>query len=323
MCTAFSFTSDDHYFGRNLDLDYRYNETVVITPRNYPLSFRHKSPATAHYAMIGIATVMDNFPLYYEGINEAGLCIAGLNFPGNGQYNLYDVAKENIAAFELIPWVLACCRSVDDAVQKLSGINLCNTPFRDDLPPTPLHWILSDSTRCVTIELLSGDLIITENPVGVLTNNPPFAYHLYNLRNYMNLTPTQPQNRFSDKLELTPYSLGLGAFGLPGDFSSASRFIRCAYIKENAVKPDTESACVSQVFHILNAVAQYDGCVEANTGFEKTIYSICCNASRGIFYYKTYYNSQITAIRLRSENLDGTLLIQYPLTEDQQIAWQN
>lgn len=323
MCTAFSFTSNDHYFGRNLDLDYRYNETVVIMPRNYPLSFRHKSPTTAHYAMIGIATVMDNFPLYYEGINEAGLCIAGLNFPGNGQYNPYDAVKENIATFELIPWVLACCRSVDDAVQKLSGINLCNTPFRDDLPPTPLHWILSDSTRCVTIEPLSGELIITENPVGVLTNNPPFAYHLYNLSNYMNLTPTQPQNRFSDQLELTPYSLGLGAFGLPGDFSSSSRFIRCAYIKENTVKPDTESACVSQVFHILNAVAQYDGCVEANTGFEKTIYSICCNASRGIFYYKTYYNSQITAIKLHSEDLDRSMLIQYSLTEDQQIAWQN
>jgi len=323
MCTAFSFLSKDHYFGRNLDLDYRYNETVTITPRNYPLTFISGASSAEHYAMIGIATVMNGYPLYYEGINEAGLCTAGLNFPGNAHYPPYDPSKENIATFELIPWVLSFCRSVDEAIEKISGINLCDTPFSEALSPTPLHWIIADATKSVTLEPLSHGLTVTPNPIGVLTNNPPFDYHLNNLRNYMNLTPMQPQNRFSARLELEPYSLGLGAYGLPGDFSSASRFVRCAYIKENAIKSEDESQSVSQVFHILNAVSQYDGCVQAHSGFEKTIYSVCCNASKGIFYYKTYYNSQITAIKLNNEELDSSELIQYPFIEGQQIAWQN
>ena len=317
MCTAFSCVSKDHYFGRNLDLDHRYKESVTITPRNYPLKYRHIPALTKHYAMIGIATIADRFPLYYDGINEMGLCIAGLNFPGNAHYPYYDPSKENIATFELIPWILSDCKTVVDALQKLQRINLCNTPFSAALPPTPLHWIISDSRESVTVEPLSGGIMITANPVGVLTNNPPFAYHAENLNNYMNLSPKEPENRFSKQLALTRYSLGLGAFGLPGDFSSASRFVRCAYVKENA------EGRVSQVFHILNSVTQYDGCVQAHNGYEKTIYSICCNASKGTLYYKTYYNRQITAVNLNHVDLDQSTLTEYPLIEKQQVYWQN
>lgn len=323
MCTALSCVSTDHYFGRNLDLDYRYKESVTIMPRNNPIRYRHIPTANSHYAMIGIATVEDHFPLYYEGINEMGLCIAGLNFPGNAYYAPIDPQKKNITTFELIPWILSDCRSVDEAIDKLERINLCDTPFSTALPPTPLHWIISDSEKSVTVEPLSRGLMITPNPIGVLTNNPTFEYHLENLNNYMNLTPLMPENRFSARLELKHYSLGLGAYGLPGDFSSASRFVRCAYVKENMVFPEYEEGCVSQVFHILSAVAQYDGCVQAHQGFEKTIYSICCNASKGVFYYKTYYNSQITAVDLHRVNLDSTELLEYPLLERQQIKWQN
>ena len=323
MCTAFSCVAADHYFGRNLDLDYHYNEAVTITPRNYRFRFCHEHQSDNQYAMIGIATIINGYPLYYEGINEKGLCIAGLNFPGNAVYHPLDPQKTNIASFELIPWLLRQCETVTQAREKLEKINICDTAFREDMPPTPLHWIVSDAECSITVEPTAEGVVIYENPYSVLTNNPPFSYHADNLNNYMNLTPRQPANRFSLNLDLQPYSLGMGAMGLPGDFSSASRFVRCAYIKENSNWGNTEEEKVSQVFHILDGVSQFDGCIETTQGHEKTLYSICCNATKGIFYYTTYHNRQITAVDMNKEDLSSEATIAYPLISDQQIRYQN
>ena len=102
MCTAISFNADNHYFGRNLDLEFCYNETVTITPRNFAFGFRKTNTIKSHYAIIGVATVAENYPLYYDATNEKGLSIAGLNFPENAYYNRVDDTKINIAPFELI-----------------------------------------------------------------------------------------------------------------------------------------------------------------------------------------------------------------------------
>lgn len=323
MCTAFSITSGDHYFARNLDLDHNYNEEIIIAPKDYQFPFRHISQYDARYALIGIGTVIEDYPLYYDAINEKGLCIAGLNFPGNAMYRQIAPRKNNIASFELIPWLLTQCDNIDQAVSLLQQINICNTSFNDQLSPTPLHWILSDTDKSVTVEATCNGLTIIENPIRVLTNNPVFAYHLENLSNYLNLSPCTPTNRFSKNLNLQPYSLGMGALGLPGDFSSASRFVRCAFIKENSIFGETESEKVGQVFHILDAVSQFDGCVKTDRGYEKTIYSICCNATKGIFYYTTYQNRQIIAVNFRNDPLSQNRLVRYPLITRQEIKYQN
>lgn len=323
MCTAFCCVAEDLYFGRNLDLDYHYNEEVTITPRDYSYIFRHVKPPNKCFALLGIATIMDGVPLYYDAVNEKGLCMAGLNFPGNAVYGKIDHTKDNIAAFELIPWILRQCETTQHAKALLERINICQTPFRDDLSPTPLHWIISDAKSSITVEPVTHGLEITDNPICVITNSPPFSFHIRNMGNYMHLSRQQASNRFSDKLKITPYSLGMGAIGLPGDFSSASRFIRCAFIKENAIWGESEIDHVSQVFHILDGVSQFDGCVETPQGYEKTLYSICCNASKGIYYYTTYYNRQISAVDINRENLTGNCLITYPLFCEQEIKKQN
>jgi choloylglycine hydrolase len=66
MCTAITYATKDHYFGRNLDLEFSYNETVVITPRNYPFTYRKCESSRSHFAMIGMAFVVDDYPLYYD-----------------------------------------------------------------------------------------------------------------------------------------------------------------------------------------------------------------------------------------------------------------
>ena len=323
MCTAVTYRTKDHYFGRNLDYEYSYQETVTITPRDYVFHFRRLPPMEHHYALIGMAMVSNHYPLYYDATNEHGLSIAGLNFPYSAKYMPEMSDKDNVTPFELIPWVLGCCKTVAEAVIKLKNANLVNISFSKEFPLSPLHWIMADSERTVVIEQTDAGLQIFENPVGILTNEPPFPFHMTNLQNYLHVTSEEAVNRFAPAVALHAYSRGMGGIGLPGDLSSASRFVKAAFTKLNSVSSGTESASISQVFHILGSVAQQQGCVKVGQSYEKTIYTSCCNTTKGIYYYTTYENSQITGIRLHSIDLDTDKLVSYPLIKDQQIRMEN
>ena len=308
MCTAATYKTKDFYFGRTLDYEFSYNEEIAITPRNYQFNFRNKESITNHYAIIGMAYVADNYPLYYDAINEKGLGIAGLNFVGNAHYNEPQQEKDNIAQFEFIPWILSQCATTKEARRLIEKINLLNVPFSAQLP----------------VEAVRDGIKIYDNPVGVLTNNPPFDKQLFALNNYMNLSNKSPKNSFAQNLELQQYSRGMGAIGLPGDLSSQSRFVRVAFVKMNSVSGEDENESVSQFFHILNSVDQQRGCCQLDDGkYEITIYTSCCNATKGIYYYTTYDNHQITAIDMHKENLDGESLIRYPLIKGEHINYQN
>lgn len=324
MCTAATYKTNDFYFGRTLDYDFSYNDEVTITPRNYEFQFRNIGNIKTHYAMIGTAYVVEDYPLYYEAVNEKGLGMAGLNFVGNTVYRKSKPNKDNISSFEFIPWILSQCTSVNQAKILLSKINLVDTPFNEKLKPAELHWIISDSSESITVESLKDGLKVYSNPVGILTNNPPFDIQMFNLNNYMSLSPKDPKNLFSDKLHLEIYCRGMGTLGLPGDLSSQSRFVRAAFTKMNSVSGNSELESVSQFFHILGSVNQQRGCCDVGNGkFEITNYTSCCNADKGIHYYTTYNNHQITAVNMYNENLDASSLIHYPLIKEEQINFQN
>lgn len=323
MCTAISYLTRDHYFGRTLDLEYGYRETVTVTPRNFTLPLRTLPSMDRHYAIIGMATVVQGYPLYYEACNEWGLAMAGLNFPGNARYFPRAEGKDNIASFEFIPWILGQCRDLAQAREKLETIQLCDIPFSDALPPSPLHWIIAHRSGCLTVESTADGLKIYDNPIGVLTNNPPFDYHMTHLCQFMNLTRLEPENRFAD-VKLEPYSKGMGAIGLPGDLSSPSRFVRAAFVKLNSRSDPEEGPSVSQFFHILGAVAQQRGCVRLKDGrYEITRYTSCMNTDKGIYYYTTYENQRINAVDLHRCELESTDLFCFPLAQEPDIRRQN
>ncbi|MBQ7345583.1 MAG: choloylglycine hydrolase [Oscillospiraceae bacterium] len=324
MCTAITYQTKDHYFGRNLDLEYGYHETVTVTPRNYPFRFRKVPDLTHHYAMIGMATVIDAYPLYYEATNEKGLSMAGLNFPRNAQYLPAGSDADEVAPFEFIPWILGQCATVPEARRKLETLRLVDIPFNEQLPLSPLHWIISDRDRSIVAEPMADGLKVYDDPIGILTNEPPFDFHLYHLSNFMNVSTDQAIDRFSKGFSMRPYSNGMGGIGLPGDFSSASRFVRAAFVKLNAVSAGSEEESVSQFFHILGSVAMPRGCVRMGPdSYEITRYSCCCNTDRGIYYYTTYENSQITGIDMHREDLDSTTPIAFPLVTRPQFRMQN
>lgn len=323
MCTAISFKTKDHYFGRNLDLEYSYHETVTVTPRNFKFSFHKVKSLDSHYAIIGMAFVNSNYPLYYDATNEKGLSMAGLNFPGFAKYNEVDKNKDNVAPYELIPWILGQCSTIEEVKKLIANLNIVNINFSEELRVSPLHFMISDREASIVLEQTADGLKIYDNPIGVLTNNPPFDYHLLNLANYMNVTREEVINRFAPDLSIKPYSRGMGTIGLPGDLSSASRFVKAAFTKLNTVCGKDENESVSQFFHILGSVEQQKGCCKVNGSFEYTIYSSCCNTDKGIYYYKTYDNNQITAIDMHKENLDGNHFVSYQLIMKQQIKLQN
>lgn len=324
MCTAAAFRSKDFYFGRTLDYEFSYGDQVVILPRSYPLHYLEQETQSRHYAMIGMACVMEDTPLFYDAVNEKGLAIAGLNFVGNACYHPHAPGKENIAQFELIPWLLGSCATLAEVRTLLAKTNIVNIPFSEQLPLAQLHWLIADKTGSIVVESTADGLHIYDNPVGVLTNNPPFPQQLFALNNYRALSPRTPAVAFADGLDLPVYSRGLGALGLPGDLSSQSRFVRAAFVRMNAKSGSSEAESVGQFFHILHAVEQQRGCCELDGGkYEITLYTSCCNADRGIYYYTTYGNHQITAVDMHRENLDGDRLVRYPLVQGEQIALQN
>ncbi len=313
MCTAISLTTKDTYFGRNLDLEYHYEEKIVYTPRRVPFHFRQLPSADGHYAMLGTAYVPDGFPLYYDALNEHGLAMAGLNFP---QYARYVPPREGtVAPFEVIPLVLGLCRTVREACERLPKTPIAAIDYSERLPCTPLHWMLADTTACVAVEMTAEGLQITEDPVGVLTNSPPFAQQLLNLSRYTRLTPHTPPQTFGDT-DLPLFSRGMGSEGLPGGYSSTDRFVRAAYGRAHSVCDGTEEQSVMQTFHLLDSVAHPRGSVVMPDGrCEITVYSSCMNLHTGAYYYKTYNGSHIHAADFAQFDLNGNALICRPMRD--------
>ena len=311
MCTAICYRNNFSYFGRNLDFYCGFCEKVVIAPRHFEIKMKCEKSIPSHYAMIGMACVINDIPLYFEATNEMGLSMAGLNFPENAVYNGFAEGKDNVTPFELIPWILSKCSSVGEVKSLLNKINLVNIDFSKELPLSPLHWMVSDRKCSIVVEALKDGLKIYDNPFEVLTNNPPFEFHQMNASNFMGLGIGEVVSQFKENIPMKNYSLGLGALGLPGDFSSASRFIRALFVKENSISEKNEKSNVNQFFHILNSVAMPKGCILAENGFAYNRYSSCCNIDSGIYYYKTYDDFEIKSVNMHNVDLNESRLYAY------------
>ena len=315
MCTALSFSENQKYFGRNLDLHLSFNEEAIILPRNF-------SAVQNELAILGIGTVKNGYPLFYDAMNEHGIAMAGLNFIGNARFHEAEESCFNIPQYALIPFILGKCKTLDDAKSVLSRCRILKDSFDNSTPPSELHYFLTDGDRSLTAGPAENGIAVYENEVGVLTNNPPFPYHVNNLSNYINLTSDEPKNRFSDRLDLKRFSLGMGSIGLPGDYSSPSRFVRAAFVKFNSCINEPKEE-LSQIFHILESVSQPYGAVKCFGSFEKTQYTSVANLNSKEYFYKTYENSRICAIRLTEAQASENSLSRYPLKRTEDVLFEN
>lgn len=319
MCTAICRGA---LCGRTLDYEFSYSEEVVITPRKMPLPLTHLAPLSEHYALIGMAFLQKGFPLYYDAMNEKGLWGAGLAFEGNAHYFPPRTDALNLASFELIPYLLGRCGSLSELEALLQSLNITDHPFSPSLPPSPLHWIFADKAGALVLESTKEGLKIYPDPIGVLTNNPPFPYHMARISEFSHLSrkaPAEPLFPFAP-----PFSRGFGGIGLPGDLSSSSRFVRAAFTNALAAKGETDAERVRQGFRVLGAVAQVKGCVALENGeLEHTIYTACADLKSGIYYYSTHRQSRILGVSLFEEDLDGAAPLRFPLLKEETIPLQN
>lgn len=324
MCTALNFGQNRRYFGRTLDLEYHYNEEVVVTPRGYSFSLKNEGVIRTRFAMIGTAIVVEDYPLYYEAVNEQGLSMAGLHFNENARYFEAQKGKLNLSTYELFPYFLGMYGTVAELRPLLQRLNISNENFSPELPLSPLHWMIADDRECIVVEQTEEGLCVYENPLGVMTNNPTFAYHLDYLEEFQTLTPEY--KLISENIDGVCFDCdGYGSLGLPGDYSPTSRFVKAVFLKETACgEYDEPSDAISQFFHVMDAVSMVKGSVITKEGeLDMTVYTCCIDTNRGIFYYKTYENNRLSAVRMTTQNKTGTSLERYPLQTRQDICFEN
>lgn len=315
MCTGVRFSDDkgNMYFGRNLDWSTGYGQKVVVTPRKFSYDSAFLGTLTPKQgAIIGMAIVEENVPLYFDCANEAGLAIAGLNFPGYASYAPSAVqGKTNVAAYEFPLWVAMNFATVDEAEQALKDVMIVAKPINDKFPVSQLHFIIGDGKRSIVVEYTSAGMEIFENNVDVLTNQPGYAWHKENLRNYMNLLSPMPKGTNWGKERLIPFGSGSLMRGIPGDYYSPSRFVRVAYLNTHYPVKSTEVENVARLFHTLTGVAMIDGAAQMADGkSEITVYTGGYSAQTKTYYYNTYENPAIQAVAMGDYNLDSTELVQ-------------
>ncbi|MBQ7040824.1 choloylglycine hydrolase [Candidatus Saccharibacteria bacterium] len=313
MCTAVRFNDDkgNMYLGRNLDWSTGYGEKVVITPKGYNYHSAFLGDMAPKNAIIGMAIIEENVPLYFDCANEAGLAVAGLNFPGYAEYEKDAVpGKTNVAAYEFPLWIAMNFTTVEEVKAALKNTAIIAKPINEKYPVSLLHWIIGDKTQSIVVEYTKDGLQIFDNDVDILTNQPGYAWHKENLRNYMNLSSPQPESVKWGKAEMTAFGSGSLMRGLPGDYYSPSRFIRVAYLNTHYPVKSTEEENVARLFHTLTGVAMIDGAAAMATGdFEKTVYTGGFSAATNSYYYNTYEDPAIKQTKLSDYDTSGTELI--------------
>ncbi|MBU5487971.1 choloylglycine hydrolase [Clostridium sp. MSJ-8] len=328
MCTALTLRTIDGYnlFGRNMDLAYSFNQAVTLVPRNYEYRDRvTNNYKRTRYGVLGMASIIDDYPAFADGFNEKGLGCAGLNFPGYAYFeeNIVE-GKNNLAPYDLIMWILSNFQTVDEVIEELKNVELVAVPINDKTPLPTLHWIVADKNgRSIVIEKTQEALKVHDNPLGVLTNSPTFDWHLTNLNEYMKTTPLQPEPiKWGDK-ELKPLGVGLGTKGLPGGLSGVDRFVRIAYLKSRCSEVDNLMTGISQFFHMLNNVAMPRGAVINDNLDDITLYTSCMCLEKGIYYYNTYNNVGICAVDMHKEDLDGDSIKRFEYIDKLQVTSNN
>jgi choloylglycine hydrolase len=260
---------------------------------------------TSKYAAIGTNTLGMPY-ITTGGLNEKGLYVGAFNLAEFAVYQDVTPADydKTLNCFELSNYLLTTTATVDEAIAALREIKLADMPTKElNNAHMQLHYRIADkSGRSVVIEYLEGELHVIENPLGAITNSPNFTWHLTNLTNYLNLSPYGWPAIELENLTLKPSSLGSGLNGLPGDFTSPSRFIRAVAFQEMHAPSATADDGIKTAFHILNqfdipkgASVQKAGGVEYPDITQVTAASDLTNLR---FFFRTYENSQIRMITM-------------------------
>jgi len=310
-CTTLLITAKDGAVvsGRTMEFGFDVKSEVMVVPAGTPMTGSLPGGATGikyttKYGMIGANAL--GFPVIVDGINEQGLFVSDLYFPGYAGYA--DVTPENasraMASYEIGNWLLGNFATVDEVRAHLQDIVLVSTAVEALGGPPPLHFIIRDrSGKSLVIEPLEGKLKVYDDPVGVLTNSPSFDWHLTNLRNYIGLTAQNvPSLQLGGNFTLPQFGQGTGMFGLPGDATPPSRFVRAVAYSQTALPVSTAAEAVLQVFHIMNSFDIPLGSVREKSGdaihVDYTVWTSVADLKNDRWYFRTYNDQALRLVDL-------------------------
>lgn len=328
-CSSFSWETKDgrHLLGRTYDQfgDLAANRVIGVPPGAgcSPSLHPEGEAPSGRYAYTGMAVLGFGEPILVDGVNTAGLMGALLHYP---EYAVYpkkaEPEKTAVHPGRLLAWLLSRCAGVREAVEAMNAITLVDEPIQGK--PLPAHYILSDKTgETLVIEPDAGGVRIHRNTIGVLTNSPDYRWHRTNLRNFVGVTnlPKAPQTIAGHEIREFGERLG-GGFGLPGDYSSPSRFVRTAFMKEFAVRGADELDGVSRMFRAFAPVDIPEGLAKADPGYEVYEQTLCTAvmcAESGVYYFAPAWNRRISAVR----PVEGREMVIFDLGAAQDIDYRN
>lgn len=311
-CTGIQLQTTTNQFvnGRTVEFGVPLKLNGVVVPRNYTFKGLIPGGSTglvykSKYAAVGASTFSANEIV--DGFNEKGLSAAMFYFPNYAKYTPLTSKNKRraLAPTQFVNWVLTQFASVDEVKAHLKSIVVVPTSQKDWSGVAPMHFIVYDKTGAsIAIEPVNGQLQVTDNPIGVFTNSPTFAWHMTNLNNYINLSPYNVNTAQIDSYTLRQFGEGTGMLGLPGDFTPPSRFIRAAMFASNAVRAQTADQAVFEAFHILNQFDIPPGAVQqknanAKPGAEITIATTVKDPNNLKYYFRTFADQNVRVIDLK------------------------
>lgn len=297
---------------------------IAAYPRN--MSFQSTTPdgskGMAWKGKYGFAGVLLLGRAINTGMNEAGLAGAMFFHQGFAEYAKYDPARAavSLSPGDLLSYILSSFATLNEAREGLPSIRV--VPVVDPAlnAPFPLHgMIVAPDGRCIVIEFKDGEAKIFDNPVGVIANNPTFDWHLTNLRNYGQLSVTPYPAAKWGGLEITPLAAGSGMLGLPGDFTSPSRFVRAAAFVQTARQTTGGEDTVSEAFRILDSFNLPATQSEGSTGATKTTlpagtqYFVAADTRNRTIYYHTMFNRRVRKVDLERIDFTKDVMRSFPL----------
>lgn len=360
MCTGITIRPEDGsvIFARTLEFATEVHSNAIVIPRgrvyqgtaSLNSTSSEPTPAipgkswTTKYATVGMNYMNTNQVL--DGMNEMGLQVGTFYFPDSVSYQIADNEEEvanALSPHEFATFLLGTCSTVDEAVEAAKKVKVTNTKFEPFGIVVPLHFMLTDFNKNTTaseidtmgnsivLEHVDKHLKVHNNPYGVLTNAPTFDWHETNLRNYIGLSVTNLNSINIANQTLSGLGEGTGMLGLPGDFSTVSRFIRATIFshaaQSQAKKYNRLNKAQDGIFTAFHLLNQFDipkgsimTTVPPGIGNPKkkdhpdyTQWTIAADLTNKIYYYRTYENSQIRAIHFDALHLDAEEIVQIPL----------
>lgn len=304
-------------YGRTMEYAIEVKPDVVVVPRNYEyVSTRPKNMKgiswKTKYAVVGVMSFGQ--PFLSDGMNEKGLAGGALYFPGYAGYTPSAKADpaHSLASWEFLTWVLTNFATVEEVKAGLNGMSIIDLPAPIVNFVLEFHFPIHDATGAsIVIEPIDGKLKVYSNPLGVLTNSPPFEWHMTNVRNYVNISPVDTKPLVIQGQSFAPLGQGSGLLGIPGDPTPPSRFIRAlGYVysaKQQADGPQT----VRLAEHLMNNFDIPVGFIRTDPKggeLEYTQWTSFADLRAKKYYIKSYQDEVLRSVDLMSFDLDSTKL---------------